>query len=96
MIKNTTPLSMAEAKEFIKDDEINAFVKKFSKLDENQGKELREKLVSLNFMKLNDKHISKLIDSLPKDKEDLLKVLPDANLDENETNTIISTIKEFK
>ena len=96
MIKKTVPLSISEAVPLIKDLEIKAFVKKFSGLNEKKAEELRKKLNSLNLIKLNDKHISKLIDFLPENKEEILRVLPDSNLDENETNTILSTIKENK
>jgi len=96
MIKNTTPLSMQEALEYVKDAEVKSFIKKFTSLNEKKAKELREKLVGLELIKLNEGHISKIIEILPEDKDELSKVLPDANLDENETNTIISTIKEYK
>ena len=96
MIKNTKPLSMAESLEHLKNDEVKAFIKKFTKLDEIKGKELREKLELLDLIKLNEKHISKLIDVLPEDKEELNKVVTDANLDEDEINKILPTIKEYK
>ena len=96
MIKNTKPLSMAESLEYLKNDEVKAFVKKFTSLDEAKGKELREKLESLDLIKLNEKHVSKLIDVLPEDKEELNKVVVDANLDEDEINKVLQTIKEYK
>ncbi len=96
MIKNTIPLSMTESLEYVNDVELKSFIKKFTKLDEKKAKELKEKLIKLNFMKLNEKNISKLIDFLPEEKEEISKILPDSNLDENETNTILSTIKEYK
>ncbi|NCN52109.1 hypothetical protein GW931_03800 [archaeon] len=96
MIKNTTPLSMPEALEYVKNPEVKSFIKKFTNLNEKKAKELREKLVGLELIKLNDIHISKIIEILPDEKEELSKILPASNLDENETNTILSTIKEFK
>ncbi len=96
MIKNMTPLSMPESLKYVENPEVKAFIKKFSSLEDKEAKELREKLSGLNLIKLNEKHISKLIDFLPDEKEEVLRVLPDSNLDEDETNTIISTIKEFK
>jgi len=96
MIKNATPLSMPESLEYIKNPELKAFIKKFTSLNEKKAKELREKLVGLDLIKLNEMHISKLIEMLPDEKEELSKILPDSNLDENETNTILSTIKEYK
>ncbi|MCR4327279.1 MAG: hypothetical protein NUV46_01735 [Nanoarchaeota archaeon] len=96
MIKKTTPLSIAESEVYIKDDELKSFFKKFTKLNSKKANEIREKLTTLNLIKLNEKHISKIIDLLPEDREELLRILPDSNLDENETNTILSTIKEYK
>ena len=47
-------------------------------------------------MKLKNEHISKLIDLLPENKEDLNKIVNDVGLDEDETKKILDTIKEFK
>lgn len=95
MIKNTTPLSMAESLEYVKNPETKAFVKSFTKMDYKKAKELREKLMALDIIKLNDKHISKLIDTLPHDKEEIIKISADMNLDEKETNEVLQTIKEY-
>ncbi len=95
MIKDMTPLSMSESLNYIKNPEVKAFVKSFSEIKEKKAEELRKKLTELNLIKLNEKHISKLIDFLPEEKEEVQRILPDSNLDEDETNTIISTIKEF-
>lgn len=92
------PLSMAEASSYLReeDPQTKAFIKDFTGLNTEEAKELKEKLNSLEFIKLNDKNIAKIIDALPTDKEDLAKVLIDVNLDENETNKILETIKEYK
>ena len=99
MIKTRTPLSMPEALEYInseKNKELKSFIKKFHKFDENKAKELRNKLEKLDLIKLNEKHISKLIDFLPKTKEELNKTVTDAGLNEEESNNVLQTIKEFK
>lgn len=98
MIRSMAPLSMAEASSYLAEDEtqVRTFIKDFSSLSDEEAKELRAKLNGLEFIKLNDKNIAKIIDLLPKDKEDLNKVFIDVNLDENETNTILETIKEYK
>ena len=97
MIKKTEPLSMAESLEYMKENnEVKAFVKKFISMKPEKAKELRTKLNELGLLKLNSMQVSKLIDNLPEDKETLNKILIDVNLDENETNTILQTIKEFK
>jgi len=96
MIHKNTPLSMAESLEYIKDQNTIGFIKSFVNMKPEKAKELRKELEKLNLIKLNSKHISKIIDSLPEDKENLNKVLNDVNLDENESNKILQTIKEFK
>ena len=96
MIRKSTPLSMSESLEYIKNSETKTFLKKFALLKEKDAKELREKLENLHLIKLNEKHISKIIDFLPEEKEELSKILNDSNFDENETNAILSAIKEYK
>lgn len=97
MIKKMVPLSMPEAQEYLKEKkELKAFLKNFNALTLNQAKELREKLVSLDIIKLNDKITSKIIDTLPTSKEELNKISSGMNFDEDETNKIINTIKDFK
>ncbi|MDA3837013.1 MAG: hypothetical protein PF542_05310 [Nanoarchaeota archaeon] len=98
MIKSNKALSMAEAREFLDEEqsEVNAFMKGFTELDIEQAKELREKLLALDMIKLNEKHISKIIDILPEDKDDLGKILTDVSVDENEAKNILDTIKEYK
>jgi DNA-directed RNA polymerase subunit F len=96
MIKSEKPLSMGESLEYLKGEnagEIKSFIKKFSAIDEKQAKALRENLESLDLIKLNEKHITKIIDVLPEDKESLNSLLGDANLDEDEINKIIDKIK---
>ncbi len=96
MIEHKQPLSISEALEFIKDKDTKAFVKNFSVLKTEKAKELRKKLEDLEIIKLNSKNISKLIDFLPEDKEDLNKILTEVSLDEGEANNVLQTIKEHK
>lgn len=101
MIKNNQPLSISEAAEYVKkskDREIDVagFIKKFKKLNPKEAKELRKSIEELNLLKLNPKHISKIIDLLPQNATDLNKVLSDVNLDEDETKKVLETIKKFK
>ena len=95
MIEHKDPLSMPESSEYMKSKELTGFVKGFVKMKSDKAKELRKKIEDLDLIKLNPRNISKLIDFLPEDKEDLNKVLTDVSLDENETNTVLQTIKEF-
>ena len=101
MIQNNEPLSMAEVIEYAKKDnenkkEIIGFIKKFAQLKPTQAKELKKKLQELDLIKLNERHIVKLIDFLPTDNEDINKIIADANLNEDEIKKILETIKEFK
>ncbi len=100
MIENTLPLSMSEALEVMKNSpsettEIEGFVKKFVKIDSEKAKELREKLYSLDLLKLKEEHIVQIINILPEDAEDLNKIFSGIGLDEDETKKILDTIKEY-
>jgi len=101
MIRNSTPLSMAESLEYLnldRDSEKNVreFIKKFVKLTPKEAKELRKKLMDLNLIKMNETNICKLIDILPERPEEVNKIFVDVSLDENETKQILDAIKEFK
>ncbi len=101
MIRNTTPLSMAESLEYIEKEKkaekpVADFIKKFVKITPKEAKELRKKLDDLKIIKLNDVNISKIIDILPEKAEEINKIFVDISLDENETKRILDTIKEFK
>lgn len=89
---------MAEARAYLPEghEELNAFIKGFTTIEPEAAAELREKLLSLDIIKLNEKYISKIIDVLPENKADLNDILTDANMDENESNNILQTIKEYK
>jgi len=90
---------MAEAAEFIKGDEnaaeLGKFMKKFSILDAKKAKELRKQLEGLNFIKLKSDSISRIIDVMPGDADDLNKIFVDVGLDENETQKVLDTVKQF-
>jgi len=101
MIKNSTPLSMVETLEYMKKiqnpkTEVKDFIKKFIKLDIKKAKELKDQIEQLEILQVNENHISKIIDFLPEDKEELNKIFPDTTLDEDETKKLLKTIKKFK
>ena len=101
MIRNTTPLSMAESLEYIEKDKradkpAADFIKKFVKITPKEARDLRKKLDDLKIVKMNDMTISKLIDVFPEKAEEVNKIFVDIGLDENETKKILDTIKEFK
>lgn len=101
MIITKEPLSMAEAFKYIKKDEagetdIVGFIKKFIKIKKAKAEELRKKLKALELMKVKDKHIAKIIDLMPENREDLNKIFIDVSLNEDEAQKIVNTVKEFK
>jgi DNA-directed RNA polymerase subunit F len=98
MITKENPLSVAEASEFIdkkEQPEMASFIKKFATLEEKKAKALREKLESLDMIKINDRDVTKIIDLLPKDSADLNKILNQVSLDEEEEKKILDLVKEF-
>jgi len=99
MIEKKESISMPEALKYLnkeKHGEAMAFIKSFTKMTPEKAKELRSKLEELNLIKLNREQISKIIEMRPENKEDLHKIISDSNLDEDETNNVLQTIKEFK
>jgi len=101
MIKNSEPLSMAEALEYMKKDEgteteVIGFIKKFNKLKSKEAKELRQEIDTLNIIKIKPEYTVKMIDLLPESPEELNKIFVDVSLDEDETKKILDTIKKFK
>jgi DNA-directed RNA polymerase subunit F len=100
MIKNSKPLSMTEAVEYLKKDEegkaLKSFIKKFVVLKQEDAKKLKEKLEKLDLMQMKEEHIVNIIDLMPENEEDLNKILVGVNLNEDETKRVLETIKEFK
>ena len=101
MIKNNEPISMIESLEYLKEakeegKEIVVFIKKFNKLPQKEGKEMREKLRKTNIIKLDEKNISKIIDILPDNAEDLNKIFVGISLDEEESKQVLEIVKGIK
>ena len=98
MIIKSTPLSASESKEHLgKEQELmKSFISKFTKLNVKEAKVFREKLESLNLIKMNAQHISKIIDILPSNSEEINKIFIDISLDENEENKILDIVKQFE
>lgn len=103
MIKEKKALALYEVneeldkvKETDKSKVIKSYIKKFSNTDEKQGKKLREEIVALNIIKLKNEDIIKIIDFMPENVIELNKIVNEANLDSDETNKILETIKNNK
>jgi len=102
MIKNNTSLSIAEIQEYIKKDkdneELMKFAKNFTKLTSKNAQELRDKLKELDLMKLKPEQLTKIIEIMPEEKEELNKIfsVSSVSLSEDESNKILDTVKQFK
>ncbi len=97
MIRESKPLSMAEAKEYLEksQEDMKGFIGKFTKLSPTQAKDIRKQLEELNLMKLNEKHIVKVIDLLPQTNEEINKIFVDVGLDEEEVQKVTDVVKQF-
>lgn len=100
MIRNRQALSMAEVQEYLgkeeKNKDLSVFIKKLVKLNAKEAKEMRKKLESLEIMRLKEEDIVKIIDVMPENEAELNKIFNGAGLEENETNKILDTVKQFK
>jgi DNA-directed RNA polymerase subunit F len=98
MIINEKPISLPEAIKYLdkeKNTELLAFAKKLKVLETKKAEELRKKIEAFENMKLTEKHIAKIIEILPKDKEDLNKIVSEANLDDSEQESVLNVVKEI-
>ncbi|MEK6897392.1 MAG: hypothetical protein AABW93_02590 [Nanoarchaeota archaeon] len=101
MIIHRKPLSMAEALGYVEDEkdseaDIKKLIKKFVKLNPEAAIKLREKLSSLGLLKLKQDSISKVIDTMPENQENLNKIFTDVVLDEDESKKILDATNEFR
>ena len=88
---------MAEVTEFVeKDSEVSKFIKKFTKMENKEAKEFRKKIESLDLMKIKSDSISKIIDLMPENQDDLNKIFVGTSLDEEESKRILDEVKQFK
>ena len=110
MIKSTDVQALGEVKEIIEnmgkeEREENkrasntlSYLRKFVKTKPENVKKLRESLNNLNIIKLNPRHIAKIIDLMPEDAEDLKKIFvgEDFSLDKDEINSVLEALKQKK
>lgn len=101
MIKERKPLTMYETKELIENlketdkiKELSGFIKKFEKIDVKKAKKLKEDIEKLDIIKIKETDIIKIVDMLPENVIELNKVVPEANLDTDESNKLLDTIKK--
>jgi DNA-directed RNA polymerase subunit F len=74
------------------------YLQKFAKLEQKQVDELKKKLEGLGIARLKPEHVSKLIDLLPVDSEDIKLVLSAYSVTITNENImkIADVIKEYK
>ncbi|MEM4325867.1 MAG: hypothetical protein QXU40_01015 [Candidatus Pacearchaeota archaeon] len=98
MILKLIPLSMVEVMDYIKEEhaEIEKFIKRFVKIDQEKARLLKEKILEIDSVKIKPEHIVKIIDLIPEDIESLNKIFSDTSLDEDESKKILQSIKEIK
>lgn len=99
MIKDSTPLTLAEVIELAgdseKEEEVKKFIKKFTKMKPEDAKKMRKELSDLNLIKLKEDHIVKIVDFMPEDSIDLSKILEDVSLDQEEASKILDVVKNY-
>lgn len=99
MITNKQPVTLAFVAEAVKGSEekkpIHAYLKKFCQLSEADAKKLHAEITTLNNLKLKEEHIVKIIDFLPRDSEDIGKIINDVSLSEAEANAILEIVKKY-
>ncbi len=100
MIKNIKALSLAEAGKLVgagdEGKEIKTYIKKFSKIKAEKAEELRKEVEALDNIKIKQENISKIIDLLPEDNEDMSKIFSDVGLNEDETNKLLEIVKKYR
>ena len=99
MIINKQPVTMAEVAKIVKaiDEKkpIHGYLKKFCKTSEADAKKLKEEVAALNNPKFKEEHYIKIADFIPKDIEDLGKVVNDVSLSEQESNAVLEITKKY-
>ena len=110
MIKSTSVQTLGEVKEIVenlskeeKEDnkavkETLVYLKNFVKIKPEKLKSLKKELMGLNIIKLNQKHIIKIVDLMPEDAEDLKKIIAQdgITLEQDEINSILEAVKKYK
>ncbi|MEM3112849.1 MAG: hypothetical protein QXI33_00300 [Candidatus Pacearchaeota archaeon] len=100
MIKNMEPITLAEAKKLVEENEgredIKGYFKKFLKLNEKESIEMKKEIENLNNHKIRKENIVKIIDFLPIDASDINKIFTDVSLEENEIKQITDIVAKYR
>ena len=99
MIKKSTPLTLVEVIEIVKQgkksEQVVEFIKRFSPKPIKKMNEMKEEIEQLNLIKLKDSYIIKIIDFMPTSAAEIIKVVPEASLDQNEISKILEVVKKY-
>ena len=98
MIISKKAQTLVEVRNLVKDldnKNLNAYLKAFSKLSLDKSEKLKSELSSLNNLKIREDDIIKLVDFVPKDKEEINKIITETTLSDDETNTILSITTKY-
>jgi DNA-directed RNA polymerase subunit F len=97
-IKELVPITMSEVEELAKgsegEDKIKGFLKRFPHPKKERAMEIKKELEKLGNIKLREENIIKIIDFMPEDAADLIKILPGVSLDQEEINKILEILKK--
>ncbi len=99
VVKEETPITMAEVVSLVGDGEnaekIKKFIKNFNNLSIDKALKMKEDLKNLNLIKLKDSHIIKIVDFLPKEAAELNKILDNLSLDPEEISKILEIVGKY-
>ncbi len=99
MIISKKPITIAEVKQIVEKlderKELKEYLKKFSNISPDKVDKLKSDLKNIDNYKIREEDIIKLIDFLPKDKEEVNKIFVDTSLSEEEANIILEVIKKY-
>jgi DNA-directed RNA polymerase subunit F len=99
MIKEQRALTYSEVLELIGDGDkskkVKEFIKEYYKLKPTEATKMKEELIALNLIKLKEEYIVNLVNFLPQDASDVMKILPDTSLDQEEINKILDIVKKY-
>jgi len=103
MIKERKPMAMYEVKDTLEEiketdrtKDLKVFLKKFSRLNAEKSKKLKQALEELDIIKLKNEDIIKIVDIYPENAAELNKIFAETSLDADETAKILETIKGIK
>jgi len=71
------------------------YAKAHTSLSESKVKDLKKKLEEAGIVRLKDKDVVKIIELLPKSKEEFRAFLPDTTLTDEDVEKIIGIVKEI-